>query len=128
MTILKRTLSISAIILAIGMPAAFAQMQDMDMQKMTKMMMPTPSDPPSTKDFKQAHMDMMKNMNMEFSGDADVDFARSMIPHHQAAINMAKLQLKYGKDPKIRQMAEKLIKDQEKEQKDFQGFLQRHKK
>jgi hypothetical protein len=128
MSFLRKMIVIGAVVSAIGVPAAVAQMQGMDMQKMMQAMMPSTNDPASTKDFKQAHMDMMKNMNMEFSGDADADFARSMIPHHQGAIDMAKLELKYGKDRKMRQMAEKMIKDQQKEQKDFQAFLQKKKK
>ena len=128
MTPLNKTFAISALLALAGAPMAIAQMQSMDMQKMMQALTPAPSDPASTKDFKQAHMGMMKNMNMEFSGDADVDFARSMIPHHQGAIDMAKLELKHGKSPEIRQMAEKMIKDQEKEQKDLQAFLQKHKK
>jgi uncharacterized protein (DUF305 family) len=128
MNLLKKTLAIAAVVSLIGIPSAIAQMQGTDMQKMMQMMTPAPNDPPSTKDFKQAQMDMMKNMTMEFSGDADVDFARSMIPHHQGAIDMAKLELKYGKDPELRQMAEKIIKAQEKEQKDFKAFLQKQKK
>ena len=128
MTLLSNTLAVGAVLALIGAPTAIAQMQGMDMQKMMQMLAPASSDSPSTKDYKQAHMDMMKNMNMEFSGDADVDFARSMIPHHQGAIEMAKLEVKYGKDKKLRQMAEKMIKDQEKEQKDLQAFLQSQKK
>ena len=128
MTLFKKALTIGAAVSVIGVSAAVGQMQGMDMQKMMQMMTASPNDSPSTKDFKQAHMGMMKNMNMEFSGDADVDFARSMIPHHQGAIDMAKLELKHGKDSELRKMAEKMIKDQEKEQKDLQAFLQKHKK
>ena len=128
MTILKKATFIGLVALAISAPAAIAQMQGMDMQKMMQMMTPAPNDSASTKDYKQAHMDMMKNMNMEFTGNADADFARSMIPHHQGAIDMAKLELKYGKDPALRQMAEKMIKDQEKEQKELKAFLQKYKK
>ena len=128
MSLLKKTLAIGTLLALFGVPAAIAQMQGKDMEKMMQMLTPAPTDPPSTKDFKQAHMDMMKNMNMEFNGDADVDFARSMIPHHQGAIDMAKLEVKYGKDKKLQQMAEKMIKDQEKEQKDLQAFLQKHEK
>ena len=128
MTILKKATFVGLVALAISAPAAIAQMQGMDMQKMMQMMTPAPNDSASTKDFKQSHMDMMKNMNLEFSGDDDADYARSMIPHHQGAIDMAKLELKYGKDPVLRQMAEKMIKDQEKEQKELKAFLQKHKK
>ena len=128
MTSLKRTLSISAIVLAIGVPAAVAQMQGMDMQKMMQMMTPSPNDPPSTKDFKQAHMNMMKDMHMEFTGNADVDFAKSMIKHHEGGIEMAKILLKHGKDPEMRKKAEKLIKDQDQENKEFQAWLKNHAK
>ena len=48
-------------------------------------------------------------------GDADKDFASMMIAHHQGAIDMAKIELRFGKDPKLRKMAEKMIKEQEKE-------------
>ena len=128
MTSLKTTLSIGAILLAIGVPAAVAQMQGMDMQKMMQMMTPSPNDPPSTKDFKQAHMNMMKDMHMEFTGNADVDFAKSMIKHHEGGIEMAKLQLKHGKDPEMRKKAEKLIKEQGQVNEEFQAWLKKHAK
>ena len=49
------------------------------------------------------------------SGDSDVDFVRLMLPHHQAAIDMAKTQLLYGKDPQIRRLAQEIITDQQLE-------------
>ena len=89
-----------------------------DAQGMSKMMddmMPKPSDPPAVKAQKEAHMAMMKNMNVPLTGDADVDFARSMIPHHQGAIDMAKIVLAHGKDPAIRKLAEEVVAAQESE-------------
>src|SRR5690348_12109716 len=49
------------------------------------------------------------------SGDNDVDFVRLMLPHHQAAIDMAKAQLLYGKDPQMRRLAQEIITDQQSE-------------
>jgi uncharacterized protein (DUF305 family) len=58
---------------------------------------------------------MHKEMGITFSGDADVDFARGMIPHHQGAVDMAKVVLAHGKDPELRKLAEGVIAEQEKE-------------
>jgi uncharacterized protein (DUF305 family) len=49
------------------------------------------------------------------SGDSDVDFVKLMLPHHQAAIDMAKVQLTYGKDPQMRRLAQQIITDQQSE-------------
>ena len=49
------------------------------------------------------------------SGNSDVDFVRLMLPHHQAAIDMAKTQLLYGKDPQMRRLAQGIITDQQLE-------------
>lgn len=63
----------------------------------------------------QAHHKMMAGMEMELTGDADKDFVNMMIPHHQGAIDMAEVELKYGKDEKLRAMAEEIITAQKKE-------------
>ncbi len=49
------------------------------------------------------------------SGDNDADFVRLMLPHHQAAIDMAKTQLAYGQDPQMRRLAQEIITDQQLE-------------
>jgi uncharacterized protein (DUF305 family) len=49
------------------------------------------------------------------SGSSDVDFVRLMLPHHQAAIDMAKTQLLYGTDPQMRRLAQEIITDQQSE-------------
>jgi uncharacterized protein (DUF305 family) len=47
--------------------------------------------------------------------NVDHDFATMMIPHHQGAIDMAKAELTYGKDPVMRRLAEEIIVDQQSE-------------
>jgi uncharacterized protein (DUF305 family) len=60
------------------------------------------------------------------SGDKDVDFVRLMLPHHQAALDMAKAQLLYGKDPQMRRLAQEIITDQQSEIELMQLWLKRH--
>ena len=58
---------------------------------------------------------MHREMAMEYTGNVDVDFARNMIAHHQGAIDMAKVVVAFGKDPKIRELAQNVIRAQEDE-------------
>jgi uncharacterized protein (DUF305 family) len=53
--------------------------------------------------------------SVEPSGNSDVDFVKLMLPHHQAAIDMARTQLKYGNDPQMRRLAQEVIIDQQSE-------------
>jgi uncharacterized protein (DUF305 family) len=60
---------------------------------------------------------------IERSGNDDVDFVRLMLPHHQAAVDMARTQLLYGKDPQMRALAQKILTDQQSEIALMQGWL-----
>ena len=73
------------------------------------------ADTASTKAFKAANDKMHGDMAIKFSGNADVDFIAGMLPHHQGAVDMAKIQLQYGKDPKARKLARDIIKSQNTE-------------
>ena len=60
---------------------------------------------------------------IERSGNSDVDFVRLMLPHHQAALDMARTQLFYGKDPQMRRLAQEIITDQQLEIELMQRWL-----
>ncbi len=72
-------------------------------------------DRPSSKAFAEANAKMHTDMAVPLTGNADVDFVQGMIPHHQGAIDMAKIVLEHGKDPEIRKLAEEVIAAQEGE-------------
>ena len=66
---------------------------------------------------------MMKNMSIKMSGNADIDFIKMMLAHHQGAVDMAEVELKYGKDPEARKLAETIIAAQQKEIAQMQDWL-----
>jgi uncharacterized protein (DUF305 family) len=71
---------------------------------------------------------MMKSMeSMKTTGDPDRDFAMMMKMHHQGAIDMAQMELKSGKDASLKAMAKKIIAAQQKEIKEFDQWLAKHK-
>lgn len=72
-------------------------------------------DTASTKAFKAANDAMHKAMDIAWTGKADIDFVKGMIPHHQGAVAMAKVVLAHGNDPELKKLAEGIIADQEKE-------------
>ena len=85
----------------------------------------TPADTPATQAYRAANAKMHENMDIAFSNDADADFVRSMIPHHQGAIDMAKVALQYGKDEQTRKWATDVIREQEREIAEMQAWLKK---
>jgi len=76
--------------------------------------------------YKEAHDKMMMDMTKPMSGDADKDFVMMMIPHHQGAIDMAEVELKFGKDEKLRALAETIIAAQKKEIQEMKDWQAAH--
>jgi uncharacterized protein (DUF305 family) len=104
-----RRLSLSAVLVAGGIAVAAA------------------AEAPATAGLKAA-MDRMHEamMAVEYTGNPDVDFARGMIPHHQGAIDMAEIELKYGKNPEMRAMAKDIVAAQRKEIATMKHWLATH--
>ncbi len=70
---------------------------------------------------------MMDNMKtMQSSGNPDNDFASMMKAHHLGAIEMAQMEVAKGTDAQMKQMAQKMIDDQQKEVSEFNTFLSGH--
>lgn len=78
-----------------------------------------------TKGMDEMHARMMEGMK---TSDPDISFAKGMIAHHQGAIDMAQTELKYGKDPELRKLAEEIIKAQQPEIDQMQAWLEKNNK
>jgi uncharacterized protein (DUF305 family) len=88
-----------------GSPAAFHQQMDSVMTVMDKGMQQMGGVPPT---------------------DLDASFAAMMVPHHQGAVDMARLQLLYGKDPELRRLAQSIIAEQQIEIQQMTAWLRKH--
>jgi uncharacterized protein (DUF305 family) len=110
------------LIAALMATPAFAQQATRARAK-TAMSMPAAADKAMMVGMNRMHDDMA---NVRLTGDADKDFVAMMLPHHLGAIDMAKVELQYGKDPEIRRLAQSVIDSQGKEREAMLAWQARH--
>ena len=132
MTFLKSIplMASTALILLAGLSGAHAEDMKMDHSKMDHGSMMSMDHNGSQAGLYDAAMKTMHEgmSSVKATGDADVDFVQGMIPHHQGAIDMAKVVLEKGKDPEIKKLAEGIVKAQEAEIAQMTTWLKAHKK
>ncbi len=110
-------LAATAILLA---TPALAMADDMSNMNMPGMNM---GSSPADKAFADSMQKMMTDMTVKPTGKPDKDFVLMMMPHHQGAIDMAKVELKYGKDPMLLKLAADIVAAQEKEIAEMKAWL-----
>jgi hypothetical protein len=96
------------VILMLSLPAISAEHSDMKMSDMSSSV----SSQEYMAGMKDMHAKMMAAVN---ESDPDKAFAKGMVAHHEGAIAMAETELKYGKDPEMRKLAQDIIKAQKGE-------------
>ncbi|MGI4860593.1 MAG: CopM family metallochaperone [Janthinobacterium lividum] len=123
----RRTISmLAALALAFTLPAtaALAQAPSSSMSGMSGMSASAPQGAsaaagqdaaPSTAAFQAADKAMMQKMAAPYTGDTDKDFVAHMMPHHEGAVAMAKIELQYGKDPALKRLAREIVRSQDRE-------------
>ncbi|MBK0401863.1 DUF305 domain-containing protein [Adhaeribacter sp. BT258] len=101
--------------------------QEVEIQQFNAMLATIPTGTPDAEYNKKdkAAMDkMMRDKDLRvITGNTDHDFAQLMIPHHQSAIEMSYALLEHGSDPALKNMARKIIEDQNKELEELQTWL-----
>ncbi len=119
-----------AVVLALGVAAAGpagAQQAAPAAGPMPGMTMPPAgAGAPSSAAFKAADDKMMAAMGGKLTGNADQDFVAGMLPHHQGAVDMARVELQYGHDPVLRRLARDIIAAQQREIALMQAWRSNH--
>jgi uncharacterized protein (DUF305 family) len=85
---------------------------------------PASADSPATQAFREINARMHHDMEIAYTGDVDVDFVRLMIPHHESAVEMARVLLAHSSDPATRALAESIVAAQEAEIATMRAYLE----
>ena len=110
---------------ALAMSAFFSTAQSAGAEDMQGMTM-KPATSAADKAFAASMKAMMNGMNVKPTGKPDKDFVLMMIPHHLGAVDMAKVELQYGTDPELRQLATDIVAAQEKEMAQMKAWLEKN--
>ncbi|WP_323010604.1 DUF305 domain-containing protein [Paracoccus sp. (in: a-proteobacteria)] len=110
-------------------PECMGAMHQMMQGMMTSPNAQAPRANESLPDFTRAYVELMNGMHGPMmdgvmADDPDVAFVRGMIPHHQGAIDMARIVQQYGDDPQTRAWADQIIAAQEAEIAEMQAWLE----
>ena len=115
----------SVVLAALALSAFFSIAQTVGAEDMKGMAM-KPATSPADKAFAASMKTMMTSMRVKPTGKPDKDFALMMIPHHQGAIDMAKVELQYGTDRELRQLATDIVAAQQKEIAQMKAWLEKN--
>jgi uncharacterized protein (DUF305 family) len=111
------------------MTAVLSSSQNLLAEETKGMKMPMkPAASLADKAFAASMQNMMKGMNVKRTGNPDKDFVLMMMPHHQGAIDMAKVELQYGTDTELRSLATDIVSAQEKEIAQMKDWLAKQNK
>lgn len=104
-------------------PTSLAAAQTVNCVQMNSMMMQSKVHSDVDKALLQAMSTHRSMTGMKMTGNSDHDFLLMMIPHHQSAIDMAHVELRYGKDSRVRALATRIISAQQKEIDEMRRWL-----
>jgi len=116
-----------------SMASGIVAAQDGEIAEMRRIVSSLP-EPPANPAVDPATDPLMKSMNgmmdaghnAQPTGDVDKDFVRMMIPHHEGAVAMAKVQMQQGRNAELKRMAQKMIGDQTREIGQLKSWLVAH--
>jgi uncharacterized protein (DUF305 family) len=115
----------SVVLAALALSSFFSMAQTAGAEDMKGMAM-KPATSPADKGFAASMKTMMINMNVKPTGKPDKDFVLMMIPHHQGAVDMAKVEIQYGTDPELRQLATDIVAAQNNEIAQMKAWLEKN--